>query len=206
LSSIAQRLEDRMTEVATTRTRRTAADRRKQLIGIGLRMLTARPIHQVTVDEVAAEAGISRSLLFHYFPTKQDFYVEVVRAASRRLLRAGGPGDDARAMIEGYVSFIGRHRTQYVGIFRGAGEDDWARQIRDETQDELTVRIMATLGLTNPPEPVELAVRAWWSFAEELTLRWTGRETTDRNTLVDLLLRTLDSLVTIAQSCTQPPP
>ncbi|MFC7613457.1 TetR/AcrR family transcriptional regulator [Actinokineospora soli] len=78
-----------MTQVTRpTRTRRTAEDRRRQLVGIGLRMLTTRPIHDITVDDVAAEAGIARSLLFHYFPTKQDFYVEVVRAAGRRMLRA----------------------------------------------------------------------------------------------------------------------
>ena len=73
---------------ATRRVRQDPHERRKQLIGIGLRMLTKRPLHQVTIDEVAAEAGISRSLLFHYFPTKRDYFTEVVRAAGRRLLRA----------------------------------------------------------------------------------------------------------------------
>lgn len=183
---------------APTRVRRTAADRRKQLIGIGLRMLTVRPIHQITVDEVAAEAGISRSLLFHYFPTKQDYYVEVVRAAGRRLLRSAQPGDNTRAIVEGYVAFIERRRTQYVGLFRASGLDDWVKEIHDETQDELSVRVMSALGLVEPPEPVVLAVRAWWAFAEELTIEWTGRERTDREALVGLLLSALDNVVLLA--------
>ena len=184
---------------AQARTRRTAEDRRKQLIGIGLSMLTARPIHQVTIDEVAAEAGISRSLLFHYFPTKQDYYVEVVRAASRRLLRSATPGDSPRAIVEGYVAFIDRRRTQYVGLFRASGLDDWVREIHDETQDVLAVRIMSALNLSDPPEPVALAIRAWWAFAEELAIEWTGRARTDRDALVNLLLGALDNVIALAK-------
>ena len=118
--------------MAGTRVRRTAEDRRKQLLGIGLKMLTARPIHQITVDEVAAEAGISRGLLFHYFPTKQDYHAEVVRAASRRLLRGAGSGT-VEGIVTGYVEFIERRREQYIGLFRAAGQDAWVREIRDAT-------------------------------------------------------------------------
>ncbi|WP_424184716.1 TetR/AcrR family transcriptional regulator [Actinokineospora sp. G85] len=179
-----------------TRERRTAEDRRKQLIGIGLRMLTARPIHQVTVDEVAAEAGISRSLLFHYFPTKQDYCVEVVRAASRRLLREAG-ADSAAGMVAGYVAFIQRRRTQYVGLYRAAGQHDWVREIRDETQAELTTRVLKALGVAATPE-LEVAVRAWWAFAEELAIEAGGRGLADPDALVRLALSTLDHVVRAA--------
>nr|MCU0297738.1 TetR/AcrR family transcriptional regulator [Candidatus Nanopelagicales bacterium] len=66
-------------------------DRRRQLIGVGLRMLTERPIQAVSVDAVAAEVGISRGLLFHYFPTKTDYYDAVLDAAVRRTLRNTEP-------------------------------------------------------------------------------------------------------------------
>ncbi len=69
----------------------TADDRRKQLIRIGLMMLRTRPIHELSIDDVAGEAGISRGLLFHYFPSKRDFYVAVISAAGRRLLRVTKP-------------------------------------------------------------------------------------------------------------------
>ena len=191
-----------MTQVTRpTRTRRTAEDRRRQLIGIGLRMLTTRPIHDITVDDVAAEAGIARSLLFHYFPTKQDYYVEVVRAAGRRMLRATRVDPDTpapqrlRAIVEGYIAFLTRRRSQYVGLFRAGGQGDWVRAVHDETQTALTERTLAALGLVEPDEVTELAVRAWWAFAEELTIEWTGRARTDLDALADLLLTTLDGLV-----------
>ncbi|MQA26173.1 MAG: TetR family transcriptional regulator, partial [Micromonosporaceae bacterium] len=64
------------------RRRMPADDRRRQLVGLGLQMLTEVPIQDLSVDKVAAAAGISRGLLFHYFPTKRDFYIAVVRAAA----------------------------------------------------------------------------------------------------------------------------
>ena len=49
------------------------------------------PIQDLSLDAVAAEAGISRGLLFHYFPTKTDFYLACIAAAGRRILRNTAP-------------------------------------------------------------------------------------------------------------------
>lgn len=190
-----------MTEVAHVSRRRSADDRRRQLIGIGLRMLTERPIHQVTVDEVAAEAGISRSLLFHYFATKQDFYAEVVRASSRRLLRAIrhdpalGPPDAVRAALGGYARFILRRREPYLSVFRGG--NDWTRAIHDETRDAIAAVLLAALG--TPGTRTGLAVSAWLAFAEELCLTWPGRTEAHAVELTELLAASLEHLVRAAQ-------
>jgi AcrR family transcriptional regulator len=179
--------------VAGTRVRRTAADRRRQLIGIGLKMLTERPIHQITVDEVAAEAGISRSLLFHYFPNKQEYYAEVVRAASRRLLRGAGSGT-VEGIVTGYVEFIQRRRDQYIGLFRAAGQDAWVREIRDANEATLTARVLTALDV-EPTERLQVAVRAWWAFTEALALEWTGRGPVDTGAVVRLAVSTLEHVV-----------
>ena len=78
------------TSAAVRRTRLTHSDRRRQLVGIGLAKLVDKPMWDLSIDEVAAEAGISRGLLFHYFPTKRDFYVACIQAAGRRILRNRG--------------------------------------------------------------------------------------------------------------------
>ena len=70
---------------ATSRVRMTPEDRRRQLVGIGLRKFVERPVQELSLDEVAAEAGVSRGLLFHYFPTKTDYHRAVVEAARRRV-------------------------------------------------------------------------------------------------------------------------
>ena len=83
---------------ASPRRRLSAQDRRRQLLGIGLSKIVETPIQDLSMDEVAAEAGISRSLLFHYFPTKTDFYLACIAAAGRRMLRNITPPDDVRGL------------------------------------------------------------------------------------------------------------
>jgi AcrR family transcriptional regulator len=181
---------------STTRTRRTATDRRRQLIGIGLEFLATRPIHQITIDEVAAAAGISRSLLFHYFPTKQDYFAAVVRAASRRLLRQIAPdSNDLDAIVSDYVRYIERRREPYVALFRSPSAGDWVRSAHEDTQDALTARVLAALPECQHPDKTRLVVRAWWSFAEELAITWAGR---DANELIELLLATLRRVIDAA--------
>ena len=122
------------------RARLSSDERRRQLVGIGLRRLVERPIQDLPIDEVAAEAGISRGLLFHYFPTKNDFYAAVVAAAGRRVLRTIAPDDGVggaagvRQMIERYVAQIDRRRESYLALVHGRGpvrgDDDLALGLR----------------------------------------------------------------------------
>jgi AcrR family transcriptional regulator len=74
----------------------SAQDRRQQLVDIGLDLLETRPIQDLAMDEVAAEAGVSRTLVFHYFPSKGDYFAAVVASAGDRLMQAvpGDPGTD----------------------------------------------------------------------------------------------------------------
>ena len=159
-----------------TRQRLTADDRRRQLVGIGLRMLTTVPIHQLSIDAVATEAGISRGLLFHYFPTKRDFYIAVMRAAGRRLLRqtrpdpALPPPDQLRQLLTAYVAFVERRRDAYISWVRGAaGGDTFVVEVYDETRAELTARVVALVDGAD-----SFVVHAWWAYVEDLTIEWAG--------------------------------
>ena len=84
------------------------------MIRIGLMMLRDKPIHELSIDAVAGQAGISRGLLFHYFPSKRDYYVAVISAAGRRLLRVTKPDESLspdqqlREMLTQFVAFITR--------------------------------------------------------------------------------------------------
>ncbi len=188
-----------------SRSRLPADDRRRQLVGIGLRMLTETPIHELSVDTVAAAAGISRGLLFHYFPTKRDFYLAVVRAAARRLLRACAPSPDASPedqlgqMLSGYVGFLERRREPYVALFRGtAGGADYVREIYEETRQVFANRALSALGLADPPPMVVLAARGWFCFVEDTALAWTVDKPVDRGELIHMLVRSLHALVAAA--------
>ena len=183
------------------RTRLSADDRRHQLIGIGLRLLITTPIHALSIDEVAAQAGISRSLLFHYFPTKRDYYAAVVRAASRRMLSdtATAPEvaapDRLRATLNSLVAFVDRRREPYLAFVRGAaGGDAWVLEIYEETRAVMVDLMLAALGLpadADASTPLRLQIRGWIAYAEELALHWTREPGLDRAELIDALEETL---------------
>jgi AcrR family transcriptional regulator len=177
-------------------------DRRRQLIGIGLEMLATKPIHALSIDEVAAAAGISRGLLFHYFPTKQDYYAAVVRAAARRLLAAAQAAADAeparqlQSIVAAYVRFIDRHREPYVAMFR-AGADAQVRAIYEEVRDVLTDRALAASGVVTTPVS-RLTVRAWWSMVESMAVDHAAARVVPTEQLVRYAVGTLPWLLAAA--------
>src|SRR5581483_7319796 len=54
--------------------------RREQILDCAVRLFGERPYAAVSTSEIAREAGVARGLLNHYFGTKRDLYLEVVRA------------------------------------------------------------------------------------------------------------------------------
>ncbi|MET9027410.1 TetR/AcrR family transcriptional regulator [Nocardia sp. NPDC004168] len=201
-----------MTEVAVEPGgRRSADDRRRQLIGIGLGMLIDRPWHRITVDAVAQQAGISRGLLFHYFPTKQDYYAQLVRAASQRFLRATGPDPDAAdplaSMIANFVSYMRKRSGPLVGLLRAAGQDPVLESIMERMHDELTDRVFAALGRPARSTAERLVVRSWWAMAEDLTVQWLSRDDIDQDRLDSLLFDTLSRVLdSVDAECRADPP
>ena len=72
---------------AAKRVRLAPEARRAQLIALGVELLATRRLEELSVELTAKTAGISRGLLFHYFASKQEFHLEVARAAAAEMLR-----------------------------------------------------------------------------------------------------------------------
>src|SRR4051812_45324480 len=118
-----------MLNSVSDRRRLAPDDRRRQLVAIGLTKLMEKPIQDLSLDEVAAEAGIARSLLFHYSATKSDFYVACVQAAGRRILRnvrpdSALPGEEQVAStVRAMIQQIDRRRSFYLTLVHGATDE-----------------------------------------------------------------------------------
>ncbi|MEY9929655.1 AcrR family transcriptional regulator [Catenulispora sp. GP43] len=184
--------------------RLTAEERRKQLIGIGLRQLTERPIHELSLDEIGAEAGISRGLLFHYFPSKRDYYTAVVQAAANRLVRqtepdpAAPPAEQLAQTLEAYLAFVERRRVPYLALFRGAaGGADYVIDIYERTRAVFVDRARRTLGDPGDPRDprVDLLLHGWFGFVEDTVLAWTATPSIPREELLDILRDSLPALI-----------
>lgn len=157
--------------------------RRAQLVELGVRMLATRRLEDLSVEALAEQAGISRGLLFHYFRSKQEFHLEVVRAAARELLErtAPDPGlaalDQLTTSLAAFIDYVTENRDAYLSLVRGAASGDaTVRQVSDETRTELANRVLKHLDALGLPADVrtEIAVRGWVAFCEEAVICWLG--------------------------------
>ncbi|MHC3412813.1 TetR/AcrR family transcriptional regulator, partial [Streptomyces sp. DT17] len=60
-------------------------ERKPQLIGVALELFSHRTPDEGSIDEIAAAAGISRPLVYHYVPGKQSLYEAARRRAADEL-------------------------------------------------------------------------------------------------------------------------
>lgn len=191
------------------RSRLSARERRRQLTNIGLELLADRPIQEVALDEVADRAGISRTLVFHYFPTKSDFYAAVVKAAGQRLLTGGRrPSGDTpearvRSLIAGYLKLVEASRDMYVRLVRGAaGGDPAVLRVLDELRWALVPLWLEAAAdhdgdLSAPDDAARLLLRGWLTGLEEVALVWDSSQV-PRDVLIERLSASF--FTTIAQS------
>lgn len=181
--------------------RRTAGDRRAQLVQIGLELLPTTPVQELTIDEVARRAGISRSLLFHYFATKREYYTAVTRAAAEFLLEhlrppaGAAPEEQVAGMLDRYVGWVETFRKSHLAFVRGAGGGDpWVAEVYEETRERLVEVALTALQLPDDALRRQL-VLAWFAFTEDLVGSWADEPTMSRADLLGLLRDVLDRLV-----------
>jgi AcrR family transcriptional regulator len=172
-------------------------------------MLSTRSLDNLVVEDIAAAAGISRGLLFHYFPSKRDYREAVVRAAAADFLDHVAPdptlppAERLRSAVTAFVDYVTANRDSYVALVRGAsGGDPGLRGVFDETRSAVVARVVEHLALVTgavPPHRVRLSVRGWVAYAEEVVLDWlSGPVDLDRDGVIEMLDRALAALVASA--------
>ncbi|MET8777882.1 TetR/AcrR family transcriptional regulator [Nocardia sp. NPDC004654] len=95
--------------VALTRREQLKAERRKQLLEAGARLIADRGFLGVRLDDLGAAVGISGPAVYRHFPNKEALLVELLVGVSQRLLAGGRAvvvgANSAEAALEGLVDF-----------------------------------------------------------------------------------------------------
>lgn len=121
-----------MPESKPSRRRLSPEDRRSELLALGATVFGERPYDDVRIDEIAERAGVSRALMYHYFPDKQAFFAEVVRAEGERLFIATSTPavagqtlfDRLRAGVLAYVEYHEQYPHGSWAAYVGPGRTD----------------------------------------------------------------------------------
>lgn len=183
-------------------------ERRSHLLAIGLELFSRHSYDELSVDDIARAAGVSKGLLYHYFDGKRGFYVETVRHSAdelcRRVLdtaeREPDPLSQLRAGLAAYLGYVGEHARAYVALLRGGvGYDPEVAAIVEQTRRYFLDRLLRDF--EGAPEPARLrnAFRGFIGFVEAASLDWAEQRDVSQNQLLELVLamaeRTVESLV-----------
>lgn len=186
------------------RVRMDPDERRSQILVVAARLFGDRPYSDVSISDIAAEAGIARGLLHHYFGSKRELYLEVVRQSASQPLGADaatvlGTERAWAAAVDGFIAAIERNPTRWLNAVNVGGpeHDDEVVAILDETREILADHTMSAIGLDDrADDPLARAfIRAWGGFVQELTIEWVGRHRIDRERVRRTMLATLPLLV-----------
>ncbi|WP_318211353.1 MULTISPECIES: TetR/AcrR family transcriptional regulator [unclassified Streptomyces] len=162
------------------RRRMGVEERKQQLIGVALELFSHRSPDEVSIDEIAAAAGISRPLVYHYFPGKQSLYEAALRRAADELAARfveppqGPLGARLLRVMGRFFDFVDDHGPGFAALMRGgpAVGSSTTNAMIDEVRHAAYVQILAHLGVENPSARLELVVRSWVSLAESTALIW----------------------------------
>lgn len=63
-------------------------ERRERILSDAVRLFATRGLQATKISDIAKAAGMSQGLMYHYFSSKEDIFVEIIRIAFARMNQA----------------------------------------------------------------------------------------------------------------------
>ncbi|HKG37779.1 MAG TPA: TetR/AcrR family transcriptional regulator [Conexibacter sp.] len=181
-------------------------ERRSQLLALAADLFARNAFAELSMARIAREAGISKALLYHYFPGKQELFVATLQQAAEELREATEPPPDLPALealahsVEAFLGWIEQHETAYRKLLESAGSVPEVGALIDEVRDRTSVRILDGLGAgASPPPRLRTAVRSWLWQMDGAILDWLEHRDLTRTELRDFLLGALGGALAAAE-------
>jgi AcrR family transcriptional regulator len=166
--------------------------RREHLIEAALRLFARRPPHEVTMDDIAEQAEVSRALVYRYFPSTEAIHAAALRAATDDLIgrftlsREGTLLEQLTASVTDFMDFASNYAPTYLALLRTGSvvvTSDTDALIDDVRHHALT-EIFGRAGITEPTPLMTITVQTWIAVVEGSTLSWLEDKFCSRDQLV----------------------
>lgn len=173
-------------------------ERRRQLLERGAELFTSHPYEELSMSRIAKEVGISKALLYHYFPSKQAYFEETLNAWAEQLRERTEtdpdlpPVEQLTGSLEAFLSLVEENAVAYRNLIQSAAGVAEIRELIEEVRRKTAQRILAGLypGAEAPPK-ARTAVSGWLWFMDGACLNWIEHRDIERGELRDLLLGVL---------------
>jgi AcrR family transcriptional regulator len=186
-------------------TRMQVDERRRQLLERAAELFARHSFAELSMARIAGEAGISKALLYHYFPSKQELFVATLREAAEDVRRrtepdpALPPAEALAGSLDAFLAWIEENGLAYRKLIESAGSVPEVSALIDEVRDRTSARILDGLGAAADRRPtVRAAARAWLWFMDGAILDWLEHRDLERTELRDFLLASLAGALTAA--------
>lgn len=196
-----------MSTEAAPRWRRLEPDqRREQILACAIKLFGERPYSAVSTTELATMAGVARGLINHYFGTKRDLYLEVVRhmvtipqVAVDRLPK-GTLARRVEVSVSWFLDTISRHSSTWLTVIgaEGVGQDPEVEKILAEADEVAADRVLEATGLADVVahrEELRAMIRAYGGLVKSAAREWLVRKSLSRDQVQLLLTKTLLSIL-----------
>src|ERR687890_264577 len=108
-------------------TRLGVDERRRRLLGLGAELFERHAYDELSMAQIARAAGISKALLYHYFPSKQAYFAATLEQAAAELAAAVEPDpqlapvEQLSRALDAYLRWVEAHAGAYAKLMRSVG-------------------------------------------------------------------------------------
>lgn len=165
--------------------RLSVEERRSQLLTSALNLFAHRAPEEVSLDDVAEAAGVSRPLVYRYFPGgKQQLYEAALRSAADELQhcfdepREGPLLPRLSRALDRYLTFVDEHDTGFSALLQGGSVVETSRTtaIVDGVRRVAAEHILSHLGVSGPGPRLRMTIRMWITAVEASSLIWLDED------------------------------
>lgn len=183
-----------------------APRRRAEILAAATTAFAARPYPDVSLADVAREAGVARGLINHYFGTKRDLYLAVVGEAAHvpqvavEELPDGSLLERVDAAVAWYLDALETAGTTWIAAAdpQVMGRDPQLEAILLEAENTTVDRVLQAVRLDGDTQHLELLralVRTYGHLARSAAREWLLQGTLERPQVHALLRATLVTIV-----------
>jgi AcrR family transcriptional regulator len=179
-------------------------ERRRRLLELGADLFSRHSYAELSMSAIAREAGISKALLYHYFPSKQAYFVATLEQQAAELSRrvavdpALSPVEQLTRALDAFLGWVEENAEGYGKLLHGATTHAEVRELVDQVRSDTADRIIAGLspGPGAAPPALRAAVHGWLWFMDGVLTDWLEHRDMERQQVLGLLLGTLLGAVT----------
>lgn len=172
-------------------------ERRRQLLERGAELFTSHPYEELSMSKIAAEVGISKGLLYHYFPSKQAYFEATLGAWAEQLRERTEPDPDLppveqlQGSLDAFLELVEENAGAYGNLMKSASGVPEIRDLIEAVRRATAERILDGIYPNGAPPKARIAVSGWLWFMDGACLNWIEHRDVERDELRDLLLGVL---------------